>query len=197
MAAREDTRGEIVRKGSELIHVRGFNATGIQQILQATGIPKGSFYFYFKSKEDFGLAVIDHFTAMIGDDFRRYLDDTRHSPTKRLEMLFEYYESIFIHTGSALGCPIGNLSLELADANDRLRERLKTAVDALIDKIASCLEEARREESIPASLNTHDAARFIFHGFEGAILHMKVSKSIEPFQIFRRYVQEYLQFRKH
>ncbi|MDQ5984435.1 MAG: Transcriptional regulator AcuR [Syntrophus sp. SKADARSKE-3] len=197
MVAREDTRGEIIRKGAELIHVRGYNATGIQQILQSAGIPKGSFYFYFKSKEDFCLAVIDHFTAVIGEDFRRFLDDKRLSPIKRFEALFEYYESIFIHTGGALGCPIGNLSLELADASNRLRERLKTAIEALIDKIASCLEEARQEKSIPEQLNVHDAARFIFQGFEGAILHMKVSKSIEPFQLFRRYVQEYLHFRKH
>ena len=63
--AQTNTREEIIRKGAELIHAQGFNATGLQQILQAVGIPKGSFYFYFKSKEDFGLEIIDYFNAII------------------------------------------------------------------------------------------------------------------------------------
>jgi TetR/AcrR family transcriptional repressor of nem operon len=196
MAMRSNTREEIIRKGAELIHAQGYNATGVQQILQASGIPKGSFYFYFKSKEDFGLEIIDHFTSIISNIFMRYLNDSKMPPMRRLEKLFEYYQSAFQKTGGSLGCPIGNLSLELADANDRLREHLKTVIETLISHIESCLQEAKRDKSIPAGLNTVNAARFIFHGFEGAILHMKVVRSIEPFQAFRRYLREYLKIKK-
>lgn len=196
MATRTNTREEIIRKGAELIHAQGYYATGIQQILQASGIPKGSFYFYFKSKEDFGREIIDHFTSIISSTFMRYLNDSKMSPMGRLEKLFEHYESTFQKTGCSLGCPIGNLSLELADGNDRLREHLKTVIETLISYIESCLEEAKSDKSIPAGLNTADAAGSIFHGFEGAILHMKVVKSIEPFQTFRRYLREYLKIRK-
>jgi len=183
---RSKTREEIIRKGAELIHAQGYNATGIQQILQASGIPKGSFYFYFKSKEDFGREIIDHFTSIIGNIFTRYLNDSKMPPMRRFEKLFEYYESAFQKTGCSLGCPIGNLSLELADGNDRLRKHLKTVIEKLISHIESCLEEAKKDRSIPAALNTADAASSIFHGLEGAILHMKVVKNIGPFQIFRR-----------
>lgn len=193
---RSKTREEIIRKGAELIHAQGYYATGIQQILQASGIPKGSFYFYFKSKEDFGREIIDHFTSIISNVFMRYLNDSKTPPMRRLEKLFEYYESVFHKTGCSLGCPIGNLSLELSDGNDRLRKHLKTVIEKLISYIESCLEEAKRDRSIPAGLNTADAARSIFHGFEGAILHMKVLKSIAPFQTFRRYLREYLKIRK-
>ncbi len=195
-ATRSNTREEIIRKGAELIHAQGYYATGIQQILQASGIPKGSFYFYFKSKEDFGREIIDHFTSVISNIFTRYLNDRKMPPMKRFEKLFEYYESAFQKTGCSLGCPIGNLSLELADGNDRLREHLKRVIETLISQIESCLEEAKRDRSIPAGLKTADAARSIFHGFEGAILHMKVVKSIEPFQTFRRYFREYLKIKK-
>jgi len=78
--ARTNTREEIIRKGAELIHAQGFNATGLKQILQVAGIPKGSFYFYFKSKEDFGLAIIDYFNAIINGIFTRYLSDKKHHP---------------------------------------------------------------------------------------------------------------------
>lgn len=190
--ARTNTHEEIIRKGAELIHAQGFNATGLQQILQAVGIPKGSFYFYFKSKEDFGLEIIDYFNAIISGIFTRYLSDKKIPPMRRLEKLFEYYEAAFQKNGSALGCPIGNLSLELADTNERLRAHLVTVIETLIAQIELCLREAKRDKSIPVSLNTADTARFIFHGFEGAVLHMKVVKSIEPFRAFRSYLSGYL-----
>ena len=93
--ARTNIREEIIRKGAELIHAQGFNATGLQQILQAAGIPKGSFYFYFKSKEDFGLEIINYFNAIISAIFTRYLSDKKTLPLKRLEKLFEYFEAAF------------------------------------------------------------------------------------------------------
>lgn len=189
--ARTNTREEIVRKGAELIHAQGFNATGLQQILQAAGIPKGSFYFYFKSKEDFGLAIIDYFNAVIGEIFTHYLSDKKTPPLKRLDKLFGFFEASFQKSGYALGCPIGNLSLELADTNERLRVHLASVIETLIAQLASCLQEAKGDQSVPADLNAADTARFIFQGFEGAVMHMKVVKSIEPFQGFRNYLLEY------
>jgi TetR/AcrR family transcriptional repressor of nem operon len=189
--ARTNTREEIISKGAELIHAQGFKATGLQQILQTAGIPKGSFYFYFKSKEDFGLEIIDYFNAIISGILKRYLSDKKIPPLKRMEKLFEYFEAAFQKSGYALGCPIGNLSLELADTNERLRVHLAGVIEMLIAQIELCLQEAKCDKSLPASLNTADAARFIFHGFEGSVLHMKVVKSIEPFRSFRNYLTGY------
>jgi TetR/AcrR family transcriptional regulator, transcriptional repressor for nem operon len=192
MTSKTSTREEIIRKGAELIHAQGYKGTGIQQILQSSGIPKGSFYFYFKSKEDFGLAVIDHFTAAIGEIFTACLSDRDVPPMGRFEKLFDYYESAFQKTGGALGCPIGNLSLELADTNERIREHLRTAIEGLVAQIESCLAEAIRDKSLPEDVQVADTARFIFYGFEGAILHMKVVKSTESLQAFRRSCRDYL-----
>jgi TetR/AcrR family transcriptional regulator, transcriptional repressor for nem operon len=189
--ARTNTREEIICKGAELIHAQGFNSTGLQQILETVGIPKGSFYFYFKSKEDFGLEIINYFNASINAIFTRYLSDQKIPSLKRLEKLFEFFETAFQKSGYALGCPIGNLSLELADTNERLRLHLAGVIEALIAQIESCLQEAKRDKSLPAHLNTDDTARFIFHGFEGAVLHMKVVKSIEPIRAFRSYLTGY------
>ena len=189
--ARTNTREEIIRKGAELIHAQGFKATGLQQILQTAGIPKGSFYFYFKSKEDFGLEIINYFNAIISAIFTRYLSDKKTLPLKRLEKLFEYFEAAFQKSSYSLGCPIGNLSLELADTNERLRVHLVGVIEALIAQIELCLQEAKCDKSLPANLNTDDTARFIFHGFEGAVLHMKVVKSIEPIRAFRSFLKGY------
>jgi TetR/AcrR family transcriptional regulator, transcriptional repressor for nem operon len=189
--ARTNTREEIIRKGAELIHAQGFNATGLQQILQAAGIPKGSFYFYFKSKEDFGLEIIDYFNTTINGIFKLYLGDTNIPPMKRMEKLFDFFEATFQKKDSACGCPIGNLALELADTNERLRLHLEGAIETMIAQIELCLKEAKRDKLLPAGLNTADTARFIFHGFEGAVLHMKVTKNIETFRAFRSHLIGY------
>jgi TetR/AcrR family transcriptional repressor of nem operon len=191
-ATKSNTREEIIRKGAELIHSQGYKATGIQQILDVVGVPKGSFYFYFKSKDDFGRAVIDHFTETIGAIFTGYLRDTRITPLARLNKLLNNYESAFKRSGATLGCPIGNLSLELADANEELRKCLQVAVEGCIAQIEFCLEEAKHSGQLPSEMNTADTARLIFHGLEGAILHMKVVKSIEPIRTFRRYLSAFL-----
>jgi TetR/AcrR family transcriptional regulator, transcriptional repressor for nem operon len=192
MAATKNNRERIIRKGARLVHAQGYKATGIQQILDTVGIPKGSFYFYFKSKDDFGCAIIDYFNETISEIFTACLSDTRISPLQRLNKLLDFYESAFVKSGATLGCPIANLSLELADNNELLRERLRIAVETRIAQIEACLEEARHSGLLPPGLNIADTARFIFHGLEGAILHMKVAKSIEPIQTFRRYLNAYL-----
>lgn len=187
-----NTREEIICKGADLIHAQGYKATGIQQILDVVGVPKGSFYFYFKSKDDFGCTVIDHFSQVIGERFTGYLRDVRITPLERLNKLLGYYESAFKKSSATLGCPIGNLSLELADANEKLRKRLQVAVEGLIAQIEECLEEAKNIGQLSPGLNTADTARLIFHGLQGAIMHMKVAKSIEPLRVFRRYSSAYL-----
>jgi TetR/AcrR family transcriptional repressor of nem operon len=131
------------------------------------------------------LEIIDYFNAIISGIFTRYLSDKKTPPLKRLEKLLDFYEAAFQKSGYTLGCPIGNLSLELADTNERLRVHLGGVIETLIAQIESCLQEAKRDKSIPASMNVADTARFIFHGFEGAVLHMKVVKNIEPFRSFQ------------
>ena len=79
--AKETTRSRILEVGSTIIHQKGFNNTGIQEILDKAGVPKGSFYFYFKSKEDFGLALIDQFEAMVCGHLAAVLEDTSQGTT--------------------------------------------------------------------------------------------------------------------
>jgi len=187
-----NTRDKIIHTGARLIHSQGYKATGLQQILNIAGIPKGSFYFYFKNKDDFGCAVIDYFTFTINTIFAGYLCDTRIKPLDRLNNLLDFYESSLKKSGASMGCPIANLSLELADTNEELRKHLQAAVEGFIAQIESCLEEAQKSRQLKSGINTADTAQFIFHGLEGAILHMKVAKSMEPLRTFRRYLNTYL-----
>ena len=89
------TRDRIIQTGATIIHRKGFNNTGIKQILDETGIPKGSFYFYFKNKEDFGLQVVDHFNGQFEDMTRKILENTSMSPLTRLQTLLKSFMDFF------------------------------------------------------------------------------------------------------
>ena len=92
-----NTRDRIIETGAQIIHRKGFNHTGIQEILTAAGVPKGSFYNYFKSKDDFGLHVIDYFTAHFKEIAANTLEDSAISPMNRIyEFLTPYCDLLQI-----------------------------------------------------------------------------------------------------
>ena len=74
--AKQDTKENLLRVGVDIIHRKGYHHTAIQEILQIAGVPKGSFYFYFKSKEDFGLQVIDYFNEIYAAQAKEILERT-------------------------------------------------------------------------------------------------------------------------
>jgi TetR/AcrR family transcriptional repressor of nem operon len=189
---RNTTRERIIRKGAGLIHLHGFHSTGLQDILSKAGIPKGSFYFYFKNKEDFGLAVIDYITEYVCRGFSTFLNDESLDAVSRLEKLIAFFEKIYEKNNYRLGCPLGNLALELADDNEKFRDKLNFSIESIVGVIEKYLIYAKQSGSISQDIDIHEAARFFFHGFEGAVLHMKVMKNGEPLKLFRNYLFSYL-----
>ena len=87
--AKQDTKARTIAEGAKLIHEKGFNHTGVQEILQASGVPKGSFYFYFQTKEEFGLAVVDYFSQYMGSKMEMHLSDSSLPHIKRLKNFFD------------------------------------------------------------------------------------------------------------
>jgi TetR/AcrR family transcriptional repressor of nem operon len=83
---KQDTKQKIIQAGAKIIHRKGYNHTGIQEVLKAAGVPKGSFYFYFNNKEDFGLHVIDFFNNMLLGMVEPVISDKNISPVRLLEI---------------------------------------------------------------------------------------------------------------
>jgi TetR/AcrR family transcriptional regulator, transcriptional repressor for nem operon len=183
--SREDTRQLILNNGAKLVHARGFVNTGIQEILDASSVPKGSFYFYFKSKEDFGKALVDHYSRFISAMFDKYLSDTNRAPLARLQRFFEDSCKFYTSINFSSGCPIGNLSQEMSDLSEPLREKLIEAYSKMKSTIKACIEEARDQGQLDRNLDTGSLATFILNGWEGALIDMKLSKSVEPLVIFK------------
>jgi TetR/AcrR family transcriptional repressor of nem operon len=183
-AMKRDQQTAILEAGARLIHRQGFHNTGLKDILSAAGVPKGSFYFYFKSKEDFGLALIDHFTRIIGDRTRLILDDESLSPLERLRRLFATARQRHESEAFFGGCPIGNLAQELSDLSPAMRERLGRTLAGMAARFAALLRQAAEKGEIASGLDPDLLAGFLLDAWEGALLRMKVERSAKPLERF-------------
>lgn len=181
---KRDTRSEIVRIGTDLISRHGFNATGVDAVLREAGIPKGSFYHYFKSKEEFGLAVIDHFAERYAQRLNAFLGDEESTPLKRIRNYMENGLMRLEQNLCSKGCLIGNLGQELADSNERFRSRLDEIFNSWKDSFAHCLREAQMLGELQDDMDPGIMACFLLSGWEGAILRSKVMKSPQPIRDF-------------
>jgi TetR/AcrR family transcriptional repressor of nem operon len=181
---KKDTQGDIIRIGTEMIARQGFNATGIDAVLKEAGVPKGSFYHYFKSKEDFGLAVIDHFAERFEQRMEEFLSNENLAPLDRIRDFLESGLTRVAQNQCTKGCLIGNLGQELADLNERFRARLDEIFGMWRERFAACLREAQNRGELSGDVDAAITAGFILSGWEGAILRAKVMKSPQPMRDF-------------
>lgn len=181
---KKDTRSEIIRIGTDLISRQGFNATGIDAVLKEAAVPKGSFYHYFKSKEEFGLAVLEQFAERFEQRLDTFINDEEVSPLDRIRNFLETGLTRVSQNQCSRGCLIGNLGQEMADLNERFRARLDEVFGMWKERFAACLAEAQQRGELSRSPDAHMLAGFILSGWEGAILRAKVMKSPQPMRDF-------------
>ena len=180
---------KILEKGSQLVREKGFNNTGLNDILQAADIPKGSFYYYFKSKEDFGLKMIEHLHSRISRTFYGYLaEESDTPPLELLRSFFAGFRESFMSDEQKCGCPIGNISQEMAAMNPKFREKLHAVFQDIIKPVSLCLDRAVKSGDLNHSTNTDELAEFIINSWQGALIYLKVADCERPLVLFEKYV---------
>jgi TetR/AcrR family transcriptional repressor of nem operon len=183
-----DTRANLVQAGLRMIHAEGYAATGIQGIVEGADVPKGSFYNHFPSKEAFGAAVIDAYSAGGQDKLRAFLCDSEVAPRARLEAYFDDRIEAFRASGFVRGCLMGNFSAEAADHSPLIRERLAEHFGAWSRLFEACIVEAQGQGTIGGQFPAALLARFVMNSWEGALLRMRVEKSDGPLVEFKQLV---------
>jgi len=186
------TKNRILEAGAEIIHLKGFYHTGIQEILSAAEVPKGSFYNYFKSKEDFGLQLIDYFVEYYTHLSKNILEDSTIPPLDRIRRLLLWFVEFFKSKDYAYGCPIGNLAQEMGDLSPAFRKKLKMALGSIVDIYSRLLAKAQREGELSQSLEVKEAARFLVSSWHGALVHMKAVKGPEPLENHIRFIFDHV-----
>ncbi|MFO0910788.1 MAG: TetR family transcriptional regulator C-terminal domain-containing protein [Isosphaeraceae bacterium] len=184
MARGTTTRETLLEAGWKLFLERGFNHAGLDSILQAANVPRGSFYHFFGSKEEFGLAVLNRFVETIDDELEEHLGDESLRPLERLrrhgEALYRRVESRQCRNG----CLVGNLSQELADQSEAFRLRLDEVFRGWIGRYEACLREAQADGELSNEVDPADLAEFWVCGWQGAILRAKTTRSLSPVRTF-------------
>ena len=184
----KDTRLSILEKGARIIHKKGYNHTGIQEILDAAGVPKGSFYHFFKSKEDYGLRLLDHYAGFFVNKAGALLNKTDRPPIQRLRSFFDDFRGFFEDNACELGCPIGNLSQEMGDLNPAFRKKLEEIFKMMVAPVEKLLKAAQERDELSPNRDTREMADFIINSWEGAILRMKVQKSPDALRLFDKMI---------
>jgi TetR/AcrR family transcriptional repressor of nem operon len=182
--AKTETRAAIVAIASQLLRVNGFNGTGIDMVLKKAKVPKGSFYYYFKSKDDLGFAIIEDAAHELARKLEHHLGDHARAPLQRLRSYFESSIEVQRQSACTRGCLFGTLGLELASRNNRLRQRIAAVFTSWEIQVAACLKEAQRAGALPRHWVPAELAAFILSSWEGAILRAKVDKTVEPMTRF-------------
>jgi TetR/AcrR family transcriptional regulator, transcriptional repressor for nem operon len=184
MDTRNKTRDQIIQVGVEILGEKGFNACGIDAVLKTAQVPKGSFYYYFPSKEEFGLAVLDQFSKVGRAYVEGFLLDRTRSPLERLRWFFAAEAQRIESEGCRTGCMLGNLSQEMAGQHERFRERLEQIWSGWQQLVANCLNEAKDHGEIAREADTSKLAEFVVVGLEGAIIRAKLMQSARPVREF-------------
>lgn len=181
MGRTSDARERLIESGSHLIHERGYTAVGVNEICSRAGVKKGSFYYFFPSKQELGLAVVDDFGQRSAPSLEN-LATGEEPPLVRLRSFIEasYLSQTGLkqESGRVLGCPFGNLALEISTQDDVLRDRVRGALDRYVDAFQAVLDEAVESGDLPAQ-ETRSLARSVLALLEGGILMAKMNDDLE------------------
>lgn len=178
-------RERILTEGLRVVHERGFAGASVRDIVQAAGVPQGSFTNHFASKEAFGLEVIDLYYANIRSLIRDTLRNDALPPLQRLAAYIDSSKNRLGRDGMRNGCLFGNFTAEASEHSEPIRHRLDEIFTEVEDSVAYCLEAAVAAGEAPAGVDCDTTAAFVISSLQGAILLAKARRSPEPIERFK------------
>lgn len=177
---KEINRENLLNHGVTLLMGQGYHGTGLQEILDAVNVPKGSFYNYFGSKEDFGAEVIQHYIDPFLAQLGAYL---QRSDADALGAIRRYFDELIAElekSGYKGGCLLGNLMGEIGDTSDVCQRSLQTAVTRYRNLLQSGLAKAQLQGTVRSDKSAEEMADLLLNAWQGALLRMKIEKSAAP-----------------
>ena len=186
----KSTHDHLIDVGVKLMHRDGYHATGLSDILKAAGVPKGSFYHHFSSKEAFAAAALEKYLQREGEHVAAVLIDTKTAPLKRLRRYFSDLTKIYGQKGAVPGCMMGRFSVEIAAANPQIRRQISAAFARWQNTVATVLQQAVTEKELPPDTDPNSLAGFLLNSWQGAIVRSQAEKSDAPLDTFVHYALE-------
>jgi TetR/AcrR family transcriptional repressor of nem operon len=173
------SKKEIIRKGVDLFREQGYHNTGINDILHTCEISKGSFYNYFRSKEDYGIKVIDYYGDILLEYMIGKLRSGDGSPIEKLKELYSSFIEIVKREEIKSGCLVNNISNEMGGLNDTLAQVADQNFRKWTDEIARIVVKGQAINEIRNDLDALEIAEYMHATFFGLLSRMKVTRSID------------------
>lgn len=172
-------REQIIEIAASIVHSKGYESTSINDILHAAQIGKGQFYHYFSSKEEMGLAIVDHCFEKWNHRVIKNILESEKEPKVKINLMLECAVQLHENNGSKCGCFFGNLVIELSEHNEAFREKLNGVFELWINHLKTILDEIMEHEDLPIKVDSHTLAQVIVSMMEGGILLMKNRQDIQ------------------
>lgn len=182
-------KNQILDAGLECFHTKGYNGTGVKDIVDAAGVPKGSFYNYFESKEAFAIEALDRLYSQRLQDLRQTLLEGEGPVVERILGLYEQIVAESMAQECFGGCLVGNLCQEMAETCEAIRDKAGELMDGHIGVFAEAIAKGQGEGSINTSLDARAMAEFLFAAWEGTLIKMKADRSRHAFDVFLKHAK--------
>ncbi|MCY1535515.1 Transcriptional regulator AcuR [compost metagenome] len=179
-----DTRAALIRCGMEILTEQGFMSTGIDTVLKRVGVPKGSFYHYFDSKEAFGQAVLESYASYFAHKLDHWFLQDAVAPLQRLQNFVEDAKAGMARHRFCRGCLVGNLGQEVAILPAGFRVQLEAILCTWQERLARCLRTAQAAGELAAEADCDELAAFFWIGWEGAVQRARLTRDNVPLDVF-------------
>ncbi len=184
--AKSSNRDKILTEGLRVVHEHGFAGASVRDIVQAAGVPQGSFTNHFASKEAFGVEVIDLYLVRSRETMRTTLRNDDLPPLQRLGAYIDVTKNRLNQSGMRTGCLFGNFAAEASEHSDAMRARLVAVFEEIRQSFAYCLRAAVAAGELRENFECDEVAAFIVASLQGANLLAKTQRDPAPVERFKR-----------
>jgi len=174
-----DTRQRLLETAFQLFHEQGYHATGVATILREAGVNPGSMYHFFSSKDDLLLKVLEFALGYLEPMVMGPVEAGAADPIERVFALLHQYRARIGANDCRMGCPIGNLALEVSDGNPQARELIHRNFENWVGRVEAWLKDAG--DALPGDLDRAKLARFVLTVMEGGLMQARAAGHMGPF----------------
>ena len=179
-------KDKILANGLKVVLERGYVGASVRDIVEAAGVPQGSFTNHFASKEAFSLEILDRYFATNCVVMAETLRNEALSPLKRVRAYIDATMTAIRSHGLKNGCLVGNFAAEASDHSEIIRKRVSAIYTEVREAVADSLKAAVREGELPKSFKAGEVATFIVTGLQGAWLVSKVERDLAFAENFKK-----------
>lgn len=176
-----EVTSHIFDAAQRLVAARGFSAVGLNEILAGAGVPKGSFYHYFASKDAFGADLLAHYFRNYLAELDALLADERVPARERLAAYWRFWRDNQERDDPEGKCLAVKLGAEVSDISEGMRIALKNGTSAIIGRLARVVKQGLADGSIDGARNPYDLAETLYQLWLGASVMMKITRNSAPF----------------